>query len=195
MYCKKYSQEEVERVFLVLEYAPRGELSEFVWNCGLFPEPIARYFYKQLIEALGHLYSNGMVHRDIKPENWLISEDYTLKIADFGFSVGLKGRDGTGMLTTPRGTECYKAPEILANEPYSGVAADLFASAIIAFTMITAVSPFRCATGSDIFYKHIINEKWNIFWRLHRHSDVSEEFKDFVQNIFCHDPNDRLKIE
>ena len=153
-----------------MEYAPRGELSDFIGNLGIFPEPIARYFYKQLIAALSHLYSHGMVHRDIKPENCLIAEDYTLKIADFGFSVALKGRDGTGMLKTPRGTECYKSPEILINEPYSGVAADLFASAIIAFTMITGVSPFRSATQSDNFYKHIINEKWNIFWRLHRHT-------------------------
>ena len=109
--------------------------------------------------------------------------------------MALKGRDGTGMLTTPRGTECYKAPEILINEPYSGVAADLFASAIIAFTMVTSVSPFRCATQSCHFYKHIVNQKWNIFWRLHKNSKVSEEFKDFVQNMFCFDPNDRLTLE
>jgi len=35
----------------------------------------------------------GFAHRDIKPENIILSEDFTLKIADFGFSCLLKGKN------------------------------------------------------------------------------------------------------
>jgi serine/threonine protein kinase len=56
------------------------------------------------------MHQKGYAHRDIKLENLLLSEDYTLKIADFGFSCLLKGRDGSGMLKTKLGTEGYMAP-------------------------------------------------------------------------------------
>jgi serine/threonine protein kinase len=36
-----------------------------------------------------------------------------LRIADFGFSSSLMGRDGTGFMKTVLGTEGYMAPEII----------------------------------------------------------------------------------
>jgi serine/threonine protein kinase len=49
-----------------------------------------------MLDALGHIHANGIAHRDMKPENLLISSDYQLKLADFGFSIVLAGRDGSG---------------------------------------------------------------------------------------------------
>jgi serine/threonine protein kinase len=39
-----------------------------------------------------------------------LSKVFLLKIADFGFSAALKGKDGTGILKTKLGTEGYMAP-------------------------------------------------------------------------------------
>jgi serine/threonine-protein kinase Chk1 len=70
-----------------LEYVSKGEIFDFVANGGPFPETIARHYFKELLDGLEHIHSNGIVHRDIKPENVLISADYTLKISDFGYST------------------------------------------------------------------------------------------------------------
>jgi serine/threonine protein kinase len=78
-----------------------------------------------------------MCHRDMKPENMLFDSQYQLKIADFGFSIVLSGRDGTGMLHTYLGTESYMAPEIHARKPYIGASVDLFALGIILFIMLS----------------------------------------------------------
>ena len=41
----------------------------------------------------------GLAHRDIKLENILIGDDFSLKIADFGFAKPMEGC-GDGMIET-----------------------------------------------------------------------------------------------
>ena len=86
--------------------------------------------------------SRNISHRDLKPENLLFDKNFNLKVADFGFATFLSGKDGSGKLRTILGTECYMAPEIHLNLPYSGEAVDLFASAIILFILYSGIPPF-----------------------------------------------------
>ena len=65
-----------------------------------------------MISGLGYMHAQGFTHRDIKPENILLTSDFVLKLADFGFSSTLEGKDKTGILHTKLGTEGYMAPEI-----------------------------------------------------------------------------------
>ena len=54
---------------------------------GRFSEPMARYFFKELISGLDHCHRNGVAHRDIKPENLMLDQNFNLKIVDFGFAA------------------------------------------------------------------------------------------------------------
>lgn len=65
-----------------------------------------------MMNGLHYMHSKGFAHRDIKPENILLSQDFVLKLADFGFSCLLTGKDNSGILHTKLGTEGYMAPEI-----------------------------------------------------------------------------------
>lgn len=56
------------------------------------------------------MHEKGIAHRDIKPENILLTDNYTLKLTDFGFSTPLAGKDKSGILRTKLGTEGYMAP-------------------------------------------------------------------------------------
>ena len=47
-----------------------------------------------LKKALECIHKNGFAHRDLKPENFLFTEDFDLKIADFGFSTLINGSNG-----------------------------------------------------------------------------------------------------
>lgn len=58
------------------------------------------------------IHKAGLAHRDIKPENVLLTNDYQVKIIDFGFGINLAGRTGTGFTNTYLGTPMYMCPEI-----------------------------------------------------------------------------------
>uniref|UniRef100_A0A7S1PKP2 Protein kinase n=1 Tax=Neobodo designis TaxID=312471 RepID=A0A7S1PKP2_NEODS len=64
-----------EAVFIVLEYAPGGDVFDWLVARRGCTEPEARGVMKQLLVALQHMHDNvGAVHRDVKPENLLLLE-------------------------------------------------------------------------------------------------------------------------
>ena len=129
----------------MLELVGGGELFDFVALGGRLSEATARYYFKQLLEGLSFMHSQGYVHRDLKPENLLLDRDYVLKITDLGFAAPLAGRDGSGLLQTQLGTASYMAPEIHLGKEYEGARVDFFASAIILFVILTQRPPFTSA--------------------------------------------------
>lgn len=138
-YDKKISGKKPEEtIFILMEYASKGELFDMISKSGKYSEPTARFFFKQLLNAINYMHNNvGICHRDLKPENILIDENYNLKIADFGFSIPIIGAKGNGKLHSYKGTLGYMAPEQHAKKAYSGKQADLFSLAIVLFMMIT----------------------------------------------------------
>jgi len=91
------------------------------------------------------MHSKGVAHRDLKPENLMIDHNFNLKIADFGFAGPMQGRDGSGYLHSNLGTAQYKAPELHLGKKYTGEGNDLFAAAVILFTMVSQRPPFSVA--------------------------------------------------
>lgn len=62
----------------------------------------------QLIKGVDYCHSRRIIHRDLKPQNILVTQDQTLKIADFGlarvFTLPIK------TLTHEIETLWYRAP-------------------------------------------------------------------------------------
>lgn len=129
-----------------MEIAKGGELFDYISNTGALSEDEGRFFFTQLMSGLNYCHNEaGIAHRDLKPENLLLSENFELKIADFGFAAPVEGRDGQGYLYTKLGTHNYMAPEIHLKQGYIGREVDLFASAIILFIMVVGHPPFTSA--------------------------------------------------
>ncbi|KAH7937014.1 hypothetical protein HPB49_007210 [Dermacentor silvarum] len=75
------------RVYLILEYAPQGELYRQLTSAKRFSDKRAATYIYQLCNALKVCHSQKVIHRDIKPENLLVGFNGEIKIADFGWSV------------------------------------------------------------------------------------------------------------
>jgi MAP/microtubule affinity-regulating kinase len=96
-----------------MEYISCGDLLSFVKKRSKLSEPMAKFIFKQIIEALDYIHSKGIVHRDIKLDNILIDLQNNIKICDFGVSRQIKKGD---VMHDQCGTPAYIAPEILRNQ-------------------------------------------------------------------------------
>jgi len=61
---------------------------------GAFDEATAMFYAANVLLALEHLHSRGLVYRDLKPENLLLDAQGYCKVADFGFAKKI-GADKT----------------------------------------------------------------------------------------------------
>ncbi|RXN05487.1 serine threonine- kinase pim-3-like protein [Labeo rohita] len=76
------------RYIMILERpVPCQDLQSFCEENGSLDESLAKKVLLQLVTALKHCESRGVLHRDVKPENLLIStESHDIKLLDFGYS-------------------------------------------------------------------------------------------------------------
>jgi len=155
-------------LFSVLEFVQNGEIFDYV-ALAKFGERFARYFFKQLLGALGHCHAKGFAHRDLKPENLLLDDQYNLKLADFGFATLLGGKAYCGWLKTYLGTQGYMAPEILSKAgQYYGIPTDIFAAGVILYIMVTGKPPWTKASPQNFNYNKFCTNQHLDFWKDQR---------------------------
>jgi 5'-AMP-activated protein kinase, catalytic alpha subunit len=75
-----------EKLFLIMEYAGKGELFDEIVKYKTLPESLSFQYFQQIVAGIDYLHQVGVVHRDLKPENILISNENLIKIVDFGLS-------------------------------------------------------------------------------------------------------------
>ena len=98
-----------KRVYIILEYAPKGELYKELTRRGRCSERRAAAYVGALAAALDYMHSKHVIHRDIKPENLLLGYKGDVKVADFGWSVHAP----SSRRTTLCGTLDYLPPEMI----------------------------------------------------------------------------------
>lgn len=71
-----------------------------------------RHYMHQLVDAMAHAHSHGVLHRDLKPANILVDSDENLWVADWGLSRS-NATDESVPLTEMVITRWYRPPELL----------------------------------------------------------------------------------
>lgn len=191
----------------VMEYCSDGDIFTLVekkWFMGDAKQGDRLCLFKQLIQGVNYLHSNGIAHRDIKLENLLLTNESKLKITDFGVSEvfcgvhpGLReagGQCGTKMaeirLCKPGicGSLPYISPEVLAKqEDYDPRGLDVWGCAIVMLYLIFGGGLWKNAMttppqGGEPNYVALVKgwEKWNA-----KHPEADAQITDtdypFVQ--------------
>jgi serine/threonine protein kinase len=177
--------------YLALEYAPNGNLYQYIQKKKGMPEREAFKYFIQVSSAIYFLHKYGYVHRDIKPENILLDKNLDVKLCDFGWCVSVE----KGERTTFCGTYEYMAPEMVNDELYD-MGIDIWSLGVLLYEMIHGYSPFRAHNNQaqdpksaqvEIFL-NIKNNKYTI------DKQISEECTDLIAKLLTTDTKKRIKI-
>ncbi|KAH9831367.1 kinase-like protein [Rhodofomes roseus] len=173
-----------KRIFLMLEFAGKGELYKQLTKHGCFTEKRSSRYIDQMADALNYLHSKHVIHRDIKPENLLLGISGELKIGDFGWSVHAPGN----RRTTLCGTLDYLPPEMVEGRDHSEKV-DYWALGVLTYEFICGAPPFEDMTGYNATYKRIAKVDLRI------PPKVSPEARDLITKLLQYDPEKRLPLD
>jgi serine/threonine protein kinase len=184
--------------YIVLEYLKNGELFDYVYfpQHG-FGEKFGRLIFLTILNAVEAAHQVGIVHRDLKTENFMVSENFDIKLADFGFATNKEGKEGNGLLSTFLGTAKYAAPELLAKVPYFGICNDIYSLGIVLFVLVTKGMPFGAAVDNDSYYSFVFNCDYEGYWkrRFPSGNPLTQSFRDLFQNMIALDSTQRPSID
>ena len=179
---------ERDRIYLAMEFAPRGELFQYIVKNRRCREPEGRRFFVQIMRGVAYHHSQNVVHRDIKPENILLDEHKDIRLADFGLST----RCAPGqVLKHSCGSPCYAAPEMLTangqKHGYVGHPVDVWSSGVTLFAMLCGYLPFE-HSSTNALYKKIIEGAYSA------PAHLSRAAKDVIRKLLTTDPKRRWEI-
>ncbi|ORY04799.1 kinase-like protein [Basidiobolus meristosporus CBS 931.73] len=83
-----YAFQDIDNVYLAMEYVPGGDLRTLLNNNGCIAEEYTSFYIAEIVMAVSALHQLGYIHRDLKPENFLIDAAGHIKLTDFGLSTG-----------------------------------------------------------------------------------------------------------
>ncbi|KAF8644420.1 hypothetical protein AX16_008480 [Volvariella volvacea WC 439] len=169
-----------KRIFLMLEFAGKGELFKQLSKYGKFSERRSSRYIDQMADALMYLHSKHVIHRDIKPENLLLGINGELKIGDFGWSVHAPGN----RRTTLCGTLDYLPPEMIENKSHDE-AVDYWALGVLTYEFLVGNPPFE--DRKRIARTHKQTGKVD----LHFPATMSAEARDLITKLLQYKPEDR----
>ncbi|XP_058529961.1 aurora kinase C [Ochotona princeps] len=134
------------RIFMILEYAPRGELYQELQKCHTLDEQRTATIVEELADALTSCHDRKVIHRDIKPENLLLGFRGEIKIADFGWSVHT--------ISLRRKTRCgtldYLPPEMIEGKMYDEKV-DLWCIGVLCYELLVGNPPFENVSHSETY--------------------------------------------
>ncbi|KAL1527137.1 hypothetical protein AB1Y20_015819 [Prymnesium parvum] len=135
---------ELERLWIVMEFADGGDLAAMVEAQKLegtpFTEDTVLDWTVQLLLALGHAHERKVLHRDLKPQNIFLMLDGTVRLGDFGISRVLSST--MSVVNTCVGTPLYLAPEICSGESYDD-RCDVWSLGVLLFELCALEHPFK----------------------------------------------------
>lgn len=183
-------------VYLVMELMKGGELFDRIVQKDRYSEREAKEAMYQIVIAIDHCHSHGIIHRDIKAENLLYSTDdanAVLKLADFGLASIIHDKE---MLHAACGTPGYVAPEVVAeiskkkNEDTTGYGkpVDMWSIGVVMYILLCGFPPFYDDDSTELFR---LIEECNLEFPCPYFDEISNDAKKLISNLIVKDPSKR----
>jgi len=152
-------------LFIILEY---GELDfqKYISRHPKLSSTDIKFFWKQMVTAVGVVHDCGIIHRDLKPCNFVIVQG-EIKLIDFGIANSIDV-DVTSMASDMIGTLNYMSPEQLKETETGskvvkvGKWTDTWSLGCILYLMAYATLPFQHFKNQLMKIAKICDESYSI---------------------------------
>ncbi|KAA6394258.1 MAG: putative NEK protein kinase, partial [Streblomastix strix] len=145
------------KAFLVMEYCHNGDLKKYIDNIKksqtkITPQ-LASEIFAQMAFSMNQLHANGIMHNVLKPEKVLLTENYKVKLLDFGLAQQLQ----IGLFQPPEflryerkddkekeitfGITIEKQQEVISR-PIQTPAVDIWSFGVMIFQLLAQHHPF-----------------------------------------------------
>ncbi|XP_014255103.1 testis-specific serine/threonine-protein kinase 6-like [Cimex lectularius] len=154
------------KYLIFMRYAEVGDLLDYVLEKGELGENISKVWSYQLALAIQYLHTMQVAHRDIKCENILITNNFNVKLADFGFARFVVDHSGKPVTSnTYCGSLAYASPEVLKGKPYYPKCCDVWSLGIVIYIMLNKSMPFNDG-NIKVLYKQQVQRQWKFRNRI-----------------------------
>lgn len=157
---------DTDKLYLLLEYVPGGELFSYLRKYRRFDELTARFYIAEIVLVLEFLHEKqgGVAYRDLKPENLLLDQDGHIRLVDFGFAKRLGCNEDERPVETYTlcGTPEYLAPEVIQNKGHT-TAVDWWALGILLHEFVTGYPPFWHQNPLEIYKQYALLTHFILF--------------------------------
>jgi serine/threonine protein kinase len=136
---------------MIIDYFTGGDMSALLDKEEELPESDVRFYLSEIVLAIEKLHEMGVIHRDIKPANILIDRDGHIAVVDYGLCK----------ILSPRRQ-----------------AVDWWSVGIVAFKMLTGVTPFQ---GPDL-------ENQILYQTPNWPHVISQELKSLMEGLLNKEP-------
>ncbi|ALC46498.1 htl [Drosophila busckii] len=163
-------------LYVIVEYAPHGNLKDFLYkNRPLSKEQLDNSaqplnppqhiitekdlikFAHQIARGMEYLASRRCIHRDLAARNVLVSDDFVLKIADFGLARDIQSTEYYRKNTNGRLPIKWMAPESLQEKFYDSQS-DVWSYGILLWEIMTfGAQPYPAIMSAEELYSYLIS--------------------------------------
>ena len=134
--------------YIVMEYVDGITLKDFIEKQKRVKWKDAIFFTGQILSALSHAHSKGIIHRDIKPQNIMLLRNGTIKVTDFGIAKFLSYETRT-LTDKTIGSVHYISPE-QARGDITDERTDIYSIGVLLYEMLTGTLPFKADNAVSV---------------------------------------------
>jgi serine/threonine protein kinase len=134
--------------YIVMEYLDGITFREYLDNKGALPWKEACVYILQILRALEHAHSKGVIHRDIKPQNVILQKNGEIKVTDFGIAK-IPNTPALTMTEKAIGTVYYISPEQASGKP-TDFYSDIYSVGVMLYEAVTGKLPFTAESPLSI---------------------------------------------
>jgi serine/threonine protein kinase len=178
-------------VYYVMSYAEGATLRERLDGSPQLPMAETLKLASDLLDALDHAHSRGIIHRDVKPANVVLSAEGAV-LLDFGIARAVIA-SGTDQLTRSGiavGTSTYMSPEQITALSDIDHRSDIYSLGCVLFECLAGQPPFNHRNEAVVLQFHLTQPAPDV--RTLR-SDTPAELASGIAKALSKAPGDRWR--